>query len=272
MTAPDPTDAPVDFALYFAKHGHPIVPLRPRGKEPTLKDWPNQATTDPNQICRLFDSYPNGNYGIATAGLVAVDIDPRHGGHLWFERNEYRLPETYRFRTGGGGLHLVYKAPEGQVIGNRANMAPGVDIRGNGGQIVGPGSIHPSGGRYKIEIGPDDVDLAVVPPWLVDLILPPPAVPRSKPQPLNGDVDRYCAAAIADELRHLEQAGEGRRNDQLNRAAFSIAGFVKAGFVPQDWAETKLEAIAVKIGLPLPEARATVRSAFLAARPREVAS
>ena len=73
-------------------------------------------------------------------------------------------------------------------------------------------------------------------------------------------------------MRRLGQARSGTRNDTLNRAAFSIAGFAKAGYVPQDWAETKLEAIAVKIGLPLPEARATVRSAFLAARPREVAS
>ena len=182
------------------------------------------------------------------------------------------MPETYRFRTGGGGLHLVYKAPEDHTIGNRANIAPGVDIRGTGGQIVGPGSIHPSGGRYTIEIGPDDVDLAAVPPWLVELILPPQAAPRSRPKPLSGDIDRYCAAAIADELRRLGQAGEGTRNDTLNKAAFAIGGFVLAGAVPEDWARVVLESRAVSIGLSARESRRTIASAFSAAQPREVPS
>ncbi len=42
-------------------------------------------------------------------------------------------------------------------------MAPGVDVRANGGQIVGPGSIHPGGGLYEIQIGPDDCGIAVAP-------------------------------------------------------------------------------------------------------------
>jgi hypothetical protein len=270
VTAPDIDAAPVNFALYFAEYGLRVLPIPARSKRPIIKDWPNAATTDPDVICGWFEQDAGGNYGIATAGLVAVDIDPRHGGHLWLEDNEHRLPETYRFRTGGGGLHLVYKAPEGQSIGNRANIAPGIDIRGNGGQIIGPGSIHPRGGRYTIEIGPDDVDLAEVSPWLVELILPPPAVPRSRPKPLSGDIDCYCAAAIADELRRLGQAGEGRRNDQLNRSAFAIAGFVLAGVVPEDWARATLEQHADAVDLPLPEARRTIESAFKAAKPREL--
>jgi hypothetical protein len=172
---PDIDAAPVNFALYLAGHGLPVIPLPPRSKGPTLKDWPALATVNPRQIEAWFDQTPDGNYGIATAGLVAVDIDPRHGGHLWLEDHEHRLPETFRFRTGGGGLHLLYKAPEGRAIGNRANLAPGVDIRGNGGQIVGPGSIHPDGEQYTIEIGPDDVDLAEAPTWLIELIEQPAA-------------------------------------------------------------------------------------------------
>ena len=87
---------------------------------------------------------------------------------------------------------------------------------------------------------------------------------------MNGNVDRYCAAAIAAELRQLEQAGEGVRNDTLNRVAFSVAGFVKARCIPEEWARSQLESRAVATGLPLTEARRTIQSAFAAAQPREV--
>ena len=114
--------------------------------------------------------------------------------------------------------------------------------------------------------------MATAPPWLVQQILPPRPAPQRQPKPLTGTVDRYCAAAIADELRRLGQAGEGARNDALNKASFSIAGFVLAGVIPEDWARATLEDHAVTIGLPLPEARATINSAFGAAQPRELRS
>jgi hypothetical protein len=71
-------------------------------------------------------------------------------------------------------------------------------------------------------------------------------------------------------LRHLEQVGEGCRNDQLNRTAFAIAGFVLAGAVPEDWARSQLETRAIDRGLPAHEARRTIESAFKAAKPREL--
>ena len=127
MNQPDVDAAPVDFALYFAAQEQRVLPIRPRGKEPILDDWTNRATSDPSEIMAWFDREPEGNYGILTTGLVAVDIDPRHGGHLWLEDNEHRLPETWRLKTGSGGWHIVYRAPEGRDIGNRVGIAPGVD-------------------------------------------------------------------------------------------------------------------------------------------------
>ena len=133
MRAPDIGDAPpVNFALYFASHGLRVLPIPGKSKRPTIKDWPNVATTDPDQICRWFEKEPAGNYGILCDDLIGVDVDPRHGGHHWHDDNLPRLPETWQFKTGGGGLHLLYKAPPGVRIGNRANIAQGVDIRGIG--------------------------------------------------------------------------------------------------------------------------------------------
>lgn len=182
MNQPDDNAAPVNWALYFAKHGLPVIPIPPRSKAPTLKDWPNQATIDSGKIEVWFNQAPEGNYGIVTTGHAAIDIDPRHGGHLWLDDNEYRLPETWRFWTGGGGLHLLYKAPIGRTVANRVNIAPGVDVRGDRGQIVGPGSIHPDGGRYAVKIGPDDCPIAVAPDWLIQEIERPASNGNSEPE------------------------------------------------------------------------------------------
>ncbi len=113
---------------------------------------------------------------------------------------------------------------------------------------------------------------ADAPAWLVTLALPPPPPPRQNPKPLNGDVDRYCAAAITDELRCLATAGKGQRNEQLNRTAYAVAQFVAAGAVPEDWARGELEGTAVQIGLTVIEARRTIGSAFTAGlqNPREL--
>ena len=83
-------------------------------------------------------------------------------------------------------------------------------------------------------------------------------------------MDRYVAAAAVSELTELENAPEGTRNDALNRASFSLARFVKAGALPEDWARGQLEARAIGIGLPVIEARGTINSAFRAAQPREL--
>ncbi len=114
--------------------------------------------------------------------------------------------------------------------------------------------------------------LADAPPWLVTLALPPPLPPRPEAKPLSGDIDRYCAAAITAELRCLATAGEGQRNEQLNKSAYAVAQFVAAGTVPEDWARGELEGTAVQIGLPVIEARRTIGSAFAAGlqHPREL--
>ena len=208
MNAPDVDAAPVNFALYFARHGLRVLPIPPRSKRPILKDWPAAATRDAEAICVWFEREPESNYGIATGGLVVVDVDPRHGGRLWLEDNEHRLPESWRFKTGGGGIHLVYRAPAGAEIGNRAGLAPGIDVRGRGGQIVGPGSVHPDGGLYTIESGPDDCDLVAAPAWLIELI--------------SGKGPDADSAADAGDL-NTGPIPEGCRNDRLARICGHLA-------------------------------------------------
>ncbi len=111
---------------------------------------------------------------------------------------------------------------------------------------------------------------ADAPAWLIAAALPPPPPPHRDPLPPPRDCERYVAAAVAAELRELEQAANGTRNDALNRAAYALAGFVLAGALPDEWARHELENRAIAIGLPMVEARRTVDSAFHAAQPREL--
>ncbi len=144
-------------------------------------------------------------------------------------------------------------------------------MRGEGGSIVLPPSVLADGRGYRwVKNGVRT--FAAAPAWLVALALPPPLPPRPKPKPLTGDVDVYCATAITAELKSLAAAGEGQRNEQLNRSAYAVAQFVAAGTVPEDWARGELEGTAVQIGLPVFEARRTIGSAFAAGlqNPREL--
>lgn len=150
------------------------------GKHPIPKDGLNAATTDENQIRKWFEEYPNANIAIATgeqSGLWVVDIDNKHsveignqlvghGEHSWRELEELngRVNDTMSVETGSGGVHYYFQWTSG-CGGNRANLMPGIDVRGEGGYVVAPPSVHASGHVYSWW---DEGLLPIVPPnWLV---------------------------------------------------------------------------------------------------------
>lgn len=139
-----------------------------------------------------------------------------------------------------------------------------------GKAAITPASLHANGGRCRWARNGASA-IAAAPRWLTALCAPPPRF-QAKPNPLTGDLDRYCAASIAAELRNVEYGIEGQRNHQLNRAAFVIGGLVRAGVVPENWATAQLENRAIQIGLPPAEARPTIASAFKAAQTSELGS
>jgi hypothetical protein len=151
---------------------HPVGHLVPSG----LKN----ATAEPEKITEWFKQSP-WNVGIVTgvrSGIVLLDIDPRHGGDeslAALERANGPLPETWRFLTGGGGEHVLFRHPAGFVPNSANKLAPGIDVRGEGGYFVAPPSRHTSGRDYAISVDhdPDIVGLAEAPPWLVALMQAP---------------------------------------------------------------------------------------------------
>ncbi len=158
-----------DAAIEYAKKGFAVFPLKYRDKVPLTRNGCKDATTNAAQIKAWWQKYPNANIGLATGSVsqnvfvIDLDIDEDcgidgyHSLEDW-QREHGDFPETWTAITGRGGYHLYYRG-NGRIK-NRAGIIDGVDIRGNGGYVVAPPSIHKNGRRYEWEYSPDEFELA----------------------------------------------------------------------------------------------------------------
>jgi len=185
----------VDEALRYAKAGIPVFPLhwikndgscscrqeaicQCKGKHPRIKNWCEEASTDEAKLHEWWDKTSLANIGIPMGektGLVALDVDVRHGGDKSLEAliAEYgELPTTITATTGGGGKHYIFKYTDELRLKNAVGFRDGLDIRTQGGMIVAAPSIHQSGNRYSWDNGfsPFEIQPADMPKWLVEEI------------------------------------------------------------------------------------------------------
>jgi len=196
-----------EAARRYLARGWSVLPLRERDKRPLIH-WENLQNERPSEddIAEWFRRWPDANVGIVTgeiSNLIVLDVDPKHGGDATLERLEHRfrpLSATAEAVTGGGGRHLYFAHP-GWLTRNRAGLAQGIDLRGDGGYVVAPPSIHPSGRPYAWVPGhgPDEITLAPLPRWLI--------VPIRGPR---------IGRSLSDWRRLVrEGVAEGRRNSTI---------------------------------------------------------
>lgn len=144
------------LALDYAEAGWPVFPCKP-DKKPYTEHGLLDATKDPEQIRKWWNRWPRANIGGATgsaSGRVALDVDVKNGAPgldslqaLVDELGEAIL-DTAVVQTPSGGLHHIYRQ-NGEVIRNSAGkLGPGLDVRGDGGYILLPGS-RTAEGEYK---------------------------------------------------------------------------------------------------------------------------
>ncbi|MBS1213170.1 MAG: Bifunctional primase/polymerase [Proteobacteria bacterium] len=162
-------------ALAYLSRGWSVLPFWARDKRP-LVSWTEYQRRLPTEaeVRAWFAKTPDANVGVVTgtvSQLVVVDIDPAHGGAeslTEIEREHGPLPHTLEVITGGGGRH-VYFAHPGGLVHNRVSLFPGIDVRGDGGCVVAPPSLHRSGQRYRWASGhePESCRLAPMPSWLL---------------------------------------------------------------------------------------------------------
>lgn len=170
-----PAGGPIAAAARLLARGWSPIPLRPRDKRPLLPWEPyRHRRARPGELVAWRRRWPEANVGIVTgavSGLVVLDIDPDKGGEASLAELEARfgpLPATLAVRTGGGGRHLWFRHP-GEPVPCAVGLRPGIDVRGDGGYVVAPPSIHPSGRPYRFEEGSAG-EPAPLPGWLLALL------------------------------------------------------------------------------------------------------
>lgn len=305
-------------ALDAASRGWRVFPLRAGTKVPALRHWEHEATIDTERIKDLWTAdlrrrdgwfVPEpSNVGIACgpSGLVVLDLDlPKTDDRTgWAEQWRSRgitsgaqvvdalaeqagqnLPDTYTVATPSGGRHLYFTAPDGTQIRNSAGrVGPMIDIRGEGGYVVAPGSrMHPhyyephndtidhGEPSYSLLI---DLDTATLPDWIADAATPDrnrddqPGLGRrlapSRGRSLGGRGDGYSAAALRGEADRVRTAPVGQRNHTLNAAAYSLGQLVAAGALNHTNTVDALTDAAQTAGLTSAEIAATIDSGLRA--------
>jgi putative DNA primase/helicase len=143
------------------------------GKHPRTKNGVHDASIDETKVRRWWEIWEDANIGVATgreSGFFALDVDPRKGGaeSLASLESKYgKLPETRTADTGGGGAHYLFNYPDFPVKNSTGDLAPGLDIKGEGGAIVVAPSLHTSGNRYRWRTA---APIADAPGWLLQLL------------------------------------------------------------------------------------------------------
>ncbi|MFF1682365.1 bifunctional DNA primase/polymerase [Streptomyces sp. NPDC058256] len=220
------------------------------------------ASTDPRRIRALFAAAPWATgYGIACGlppyHLIGIDLDTKSGTESSAALRElalrhlFTIPETVVVLTPSGGRHLWLSGPPDVAVPNSASrLAPGIDVRGAGGYLVGPGS-RTEHGAYSTAPGTAHFAPAPCPPALLRLLLPPPR--HAKPTASTPDDVHGQGQGL---IQFVLSAHAGQRNTRLFWAACrAYENGIGPALTPA------LIDAAVHTGLTLREARSTVASA-----------
>jgi hypothetical protein len=242
----------LNTAIDYAARGYAVFPCWPQSKAPACRRGFHDATTNPATIRRwwLATDY---NIGIATgiaSGVWVLDIDGDAGATAMaaLEARHGPLPATL-ISTTSNGCHLWFRYTS-PVPCSADQIAHGLDVRGDGGYVLAPPSVHPDGPTYRWT---NNRPLAVASEWLVRLTRRPPPKPitsKIPPSPARPSrTDAYARAALEDEIAALASTPPGGRNHALNRAAFCLYQLVAAGLLDAAVVRNRLREAATLNGL-----------------------
>jgi hypothetical protein len=205
--------------------GYSVFPCK-ADKSPATPHGFKDASRDPDAIAELWRRFPGPLIGIAAgepSGISVLDIDIKHSSACtWWHANERLLPPTRACRTRSGGLHLYFQHEPG-IRNASGRPVPGVDVRGDGGYVI-------SWFAASLECL-DHSPPAPFPGWLrMAIWAPPKPEPRQRSTtPSNPD------AVVQRAIRFVAAAPEGRKHDDLRRAARLLGGIQHAaGFSDAD--------------------------------------
>ena len=142
-------------------------------KTPCIAGWKDYQHRLPTreEVTNWFTQNPSANIAIITgavSNLVVFDLDSKDA--VEYAENEGGFPDTARVKT-GRGYHVYMKHP-GFDVRNQVKKELDIDIRGDGGYVAAPPSIHGSGRQYEWEEGFSifQIDPAECTPWMIDYL------------------------------------------------------------------------------------------------------
>ncbi len=273
-----------------AAEGWYMFPLVPETKRPLVTDWEGRAVApdteqellaagwQPECAARWAQAaWPGRDNGIACGptGWVVLDLDTSLDGQPCgaesllrrADEHEQPVPLTRMHLTRSGGWQLVFLAIEGRPIRNSSSksgeplIGRNVDVRGQGGYVVAPGSYvgpdRKSGGWYKIA---DDRPPVQLPEWIAGLLDPPKPErslrPASAANRVRAPAGRRAArgsprARLTGLVAAVLAEGElgQNRNKALHWAACRAAEMAAGGLVSRAAAMVALEEAGTRAGL-----------------------
>jgi hypothetical protein len=261
------------WAQMYASNGVAVFPVKPRGKAPITTHGLDDATTDTDRVRGWWQTTPDANVAInlQMADRWALDVDgPAAKAALDDLQRAYgKLPDTYTVITGrpeGHGRHLIWQQPDdggprirngnlGRLAGEGFAGAEHLDVKGDGGYVIAPPSVHASGRPY---LSQGKWSQAEVPPaWLAGLVrrcqereeAPPP--PFNPPRPeVDGEPRRRAQARMDGLCGHLAaMSPDTGRNNALNHAAYVLGQLVAVGVLDESEAQHNLNMAATACGL-----------------------
>jgi len=234
--------APIPLAIkrtrkavaHLADQGFRVLRVHPNDKRPVDAGWPEKATDHPG----VLDDWFNAPFNVGVAcgpqpnrlNLVVIDVDTKHDGmDTWRSLvEEYSVANTATHITPSGGLHVFFDAP---IELTNSRLAPGIDVRGVGGQVVVPPSgrfiddvyveYREQAPGYALGVHP----VAPMPQWLVNMLVKPVierAIERHPSQPSTSDrglpTNADWFSAQFDFLADLDRQGYtivGQHGDEI---------------------------------------------------------
>lgn len=229
-------------ALALAEKNWRVFPCMPRDKVPATPHGCKDATAGSELIRQWWAQNPEFNLAVATgrpSGVFVIDIDglDAEAELRKLEAEHGPLPATVESVT-PRGRHLYFRMPDVLVRNSASQVAPGIDVRGDGGYALTPPSVHPSGRRYAWSADSADA-IAAAPAWLIQKVT----------APTNG-ASAATPPSVWRELVH-DGVGEGARDCTVTR----LAGYLMCRLVDPIVTLELLQAWnSARCSPPLPEA------------------
>lgn len=261
---------------YCYEEGFSVFPLVYRGKVP-FRGWKWQTLQHRTPTEQELESWFTMRVNIAivtgdvSGSLQVLDFDDMNVFQVWWEKTMLQT----RFVWTGKGVHLYFRLTDGHgyngdftVDGKHAGQA-----RYNGGYVVAPPSVHPSGRLYTwtsdapvltvsfntLHIEPKQQRLGKTQPMSTNVKKTPPTSTTTIKHP-----ERYAKKAVFLECEQVSQAGEGQRNTVLYRASLKVKKH--AIVLGEEAVKAALKVAGMTAGLSEHEVLKTIENAWKVAR------